>query len=289
VPRTDPAETHDPAFFRIKTIAASDRALHPDALRRMVDRDGLDGVVVRGVITPLEAATLDAAIEAGDPPFPRFEKSGAAGPLGPAWAAGPLIHNVDEGIGRYLSLSLIFRLMLQYLFGTHVGAGLEERIEQTLSALGGGRPAGLPTSPEGTYMPANLRTLTPGTALSVHCGNMFAADASYEHLNGIVNTIDQWSWFFQIANPEGGGELRIYEGDWSPDDAFIPTLHVEPEHDVMAGRRWRTVELEPGDLLIFAGGRIYHRVTEVSGPKSRRTLGGFGTFSDDGTDILYWG
>ncbi|MCO4774009.1 MAG: 2OG-Fe(II) oxygenase [Deltaproteobacteria bacterium] len=285
----DSPQSRDPGAFTLLRVEAADLAEHSGALRQMVEREGLDGLIVRGVITPDEAATLDAAIEAGDPAFPRFEKAGDSGPLGPAWAAGPLIHNVEAGVQRYLSLTAVYRMMLQYLFAKHVGEGLESRIARALTLLGGGRPASIPSAEEGTYMPANLRTLTPETALSVHCGNMFAADPSYQHLNGIVNTIDQWSWYFQIAVPEAGGELRIYEGDWTERDDFIPRLHVEPDEDVMAGRRWMTVDMQPGDLLLFAGGRIYHRVTRVEGGRIRRTLGGFGTFSNDDTRIHFWG
>ena len=35
------------------------------------------------------------------------------------------------------------------------------------------------------------------------------------------------------------------------------------------------VKPEPGDLLLFAGGNVWHRVEKVAGFKSRITLGGF--------------
>ena len=45
---------------------------------------------------------------------------------------------------------------------------------------------------------------------------------------------------------------------------------------------------EPGDLLIFYGGRIWHRVEPILGSKPRITLGGFINFSDDDKKCFYW-
>jgi len=44
----------------------------------------------------------------------------------------------------------------------------------------------------------------------------------------------------------------------------------------------------PGDLLVFDGGRYYHRVSPGAGAHPRRTIGGFLAFAKDGRSLRYW-
>tara|TARA_B110000037_G_C17118308_1_gene504712 strand:+ start:2967 stop:3140 length:174 start_codon:yes stop_codon:yes gene_type:complete len=52
----------------------------------------------------------------------------------------------------------------------------------------------------------------------------------------------------------------------------------------------KTVKIKPkkGDMIIFQGGEIWHRVELVKGKKSRYTIGGFMGFSLDDKEIIYW-
>jgi hypothetical protein len=49
-----------------------------------------------------------------------------------------------------------------------------------------------------------------------------------------------------------------------------------------------TVKPLAGDVLIFSGGPIWHRVEDIKGDTSRITYGGFLNFSKDGKELFYW-
>ena len=41
-------------------------------------------------------------------------------------------------------------------------------------------------------------------------------------------------------------------------------------------------------MVVFGSGRLYHRVEQVRGPRSRVTFGGFLAFDKDRKRIFYW-
>jgi hypothetical protein len=49
------------------------------------------------------------------------------------------------------------------------------------------------------------------------------------------------------------------------------------------------VALEAGDLIVFDGGRHYHRVLPNQGESRRWTIGGFLSLSRAGTESWVWG
>jgi hypothetical protein len=46
--------------------------------------------------------------------------------------------------------------------------------------------------------------------------------------------------------------------------------------------------MNEGDLLVFAGGELWHRVSKVEGSLTRYSLGGFMGFSHDGSRLYVW-
>ena len=132
--------------------------------------------------------------------------------------------------------------------------------------------------------------------LFVHCGNLFQQQSEY-YYNLLANDIDmsdQLSFFFNLQNTEVGGELTIYDMLWkdvtgkaSPDendsviDAKGNTIYLKDVEQF-------TVKPQPGDILVFSGGPIWHRVENIKGDTPRITYGGFVNFSNDGKEIFYW-
>jgi hypothetical protein len=49
-----------------------------------------------------------------------------------------------------------------------------------------------------------------------------------------------------------------------------------------------TVKPLPGDILVFSGGPIWHRVENIKGDTPRITFGGFLNFSKDEKELFYW-
>jgi len=97
-----------------------------------------------------------------------------------------------------------------------------------------------------------------------------------------------------MQNSESGGELTIYDMLW---DNVKSKASPEENNYVIdeAGRdlylkdvRSFSVRPKVGDILIFAGGPIWHRVENIKGTIPRITFGGFLNFSKDGKELFYW-
>lgn len=100
-----------------------------------------------------------------------------------------------------------------------------------------------------------------------------------------------------LQEPEEGGKLRVYNKTWEEAKKYNDrnnTLISEDGKEISLddSSEIEKVELglEAGNLLIFQGGRLWHRVEKVLGNKERVTLGGFLGFGKDETDnnVYLW-
>jgi len=145
--------------------------------------------------------------------------------------------------------------------------------------------------------PGTFRMFYPNRGgLHVHCGNLFQAQSMfyYSLIKNDIDMNDQLSYFVVLQQPEAGGELTIYDMLWdkvkrkeSPenndfviDDSDNP-IYVK---DVLSF----SVRPLPGDILVFAGGPIWHRVEDIKGAIPRITFGGFLNFSKNNEEVYYW-
>ena len=48
------------------------------------------------------------------------------------------------------------------------------------------------------------------------------------------------------------------------------------------------IDPQKGDLILFAGGQIWHRVEQVMGSRERVTIGGFLSFNYEKDAVCYW-
>jgi hypothetical protein len=79
--------------------------------------------------------------------------------------------------------------------------------------------------------------------------------------------------------PEAGGELSILSLRHGEPGA------VAPERSGAASRSYR---IDAGDLVVFDGGRWFHRIETCRGPTPRRTYAGFAGLSRDGAILHAW-
>lgn len=132
--------------------------------------------------------------------------------------------------------------------------------------------------------------------LHVHCGNLFQAQSEYYYslINKNIDKNNQLSYFLVIQQPERGGELTIYDMLWKD----VKSKKTPEENESVIDDNGNTIYLKdvrnfsikplPGDILVFNGGPIWHRVENVGGSIPRITLGGFLNFSNDGKELYYW-
>ncbi|MCC5669184.1 2OG-Fe(II) oxygenase [Nostoc sp. CHAB 5784] len=203
---------------------------------------------------------------------------------------------------EYFAIAAVFRQACRTLFQENLD--FEERVESIFRSLCGGLPVKLPIGPEGqTYTPATIRVLPEGYQIPVHVGNDFRDMPSSNHLRTLIDISDQLSYFIVLSAPEAGGELEVYNVEWTPKKASNSTTTSVSETDyaltqdnyMLEVKSWFQSPQEsvafaprPGDMVLFNGGTYYHRVTPVVGHRPRITIGGFLSFSKEHDGVYYW-
>ncbi len=242
-----------------------------------VHRGDLDGFLVRGLLSPAEAQKFNEALVRAD-----VLHDNVGGRL-----VGTSLLGLDD-LEPYFEAVEETRRLLRDLFAFD----FEGRLRGVLEALGGGRPADLPTDDSGrTYLPATVRVLDgQGGGYRSHTGNEFVeAYRSYDHLRTIARTTDALSYFLLTQVPEGGGELVIYDLTWTETPAELRGQLMSIGRDAALEHCAKAyVDPQPGDLILFNGGRIWHKVADIEGPTPRITVGGFATLSADEASVYYW-
>lgn len=273
----------DPDFFsRMLDIDVSDLPAHPDALRAIYDAK-LHGMIVRNVFPKDAMARVVDRLERKEAPFPqtffpdRFK----------AWFYGRALDGSDPGLGEYLRDAEAFRTCAEHLFRD--GDAFETRIEEVFRMISGGRDVRIPCMPDGRrYTPATIRVLPEGGHIGTHCGNEASTRSAYTHLNTFIDRHDQISYFVTLQAPEGGGELAVYSFQFQDtDESMFDHGHTVVDH-VLHLHQEKRYRPTAGDLIVFDGGRYFHKVDVVQGPRTRWTIGGFLMFGADDGAVYYW-
>jgi hypothetical protein len=131
--------------------------------------------------------------------------------------------------------------------------------------------------------------------LYVHCGNYFQNQSLYYYsLLKDVSRENQLSFFIMLQNTEEGGELTLYNIYWDQveqkDNPQNNEYLLDKENNKVYIKDYEYLKLKPeeGDLLVFSGGRIWHRVEDILGKSDRVTFGGFLNFSTDLKSLYFW-
>ena len=251
---------------------------HPDAIERIY-AGTLDGMSIRGVFTEEEVATGVRRARTHADEFNDYGKQ---------IFFGTAIVGADDDRADYYAAAPIINDRVDELFDVDfVG-----RIGQVLSAVGGGRPASVPSEEgRGDYVPITIRFLPPdGGVMHAHTANEFCnAWGSYEHLRQIARMWNSLSYFVVGQRPDSGGELVLYDLMWDDTPEDVRALPMSEERDGLLERFGKTpVDLQVGDMILFTGGRIWHRVEPVHGERERVTIGGFAALSQDEEQVYFW-
>lgn len=268
-------------------IEVSELSGYPDAIDDIYHRR-LDVLVVRGAFDAEQASRAIAELEGDFARFPwtpqQYPDLKRAQMLVMGMTLTP-VSGFDLDHERYFETARRFRAELARLMGDD----FEEAILARLARMAGGRPVRIPEDERGrAYTPATIRKLPPGFGIPVHCGNFFLGTPGYRQLARQIDLIDQLSYFVTLRAAELGGELEIYtleHGDPATpmlDDQLYDGERIRADHQGLL------IKPNAGDLLLFDGGRYYHRVTPVEGDAARWTLGGFVGLSSDHREVLIW-
>jgi len=176
---------------------------------------------------------------------------------------------------------------------------IEQKFTTLLTALNNSQPARiLSIDEQASYIPFTFRMIVPEkNHINLHADNLFPqfAPEFYEPLKKVADVHNQISFFTVLQKPEAGGELSIYNvaydvaKDFNIEQQSIELengtcLHADNPQELFRQK----LDLDEGDLVLFSGGQLYHRIEEVYGNKMRITLGGFLGYSKINNDIYYW-
>ncbi|MEL6342694.1 MAG: hypothetical protein AAFV53_06150 [Myxococcota bacterium] len=254
-----------------------------DALEAMYRGDG-DGLIIHHAFDPDEMAQMVAHLESSgggyhwdlqevaDPQVVQMRVLGRT--LTPV--AGDRF-DLDE----YATIGEATRTII-----TGQWPGFFGQLERLTQQLSGGRPVRRVQANGRAYGPATIRHLPVGCQIPVHCGLFFMETAGYRELMGALDDTSQLSWFVPMQTPEEGGELVIYDLAWG--DADVP--RIGSMYNPMEIERWPSVRIRPpvGSLLLFDGGRWFHKVSPIGGGRDRWTVGGFLGFTRAMDRLVYW-
>ncbi|MBT3682994.1 MAG: hypothetical protein HOG35_07985 [Candidatus Marinimicrobia bacterium] len=179
------------------------------------------------------------------------------------------------------------------------GFDFESLIQDTFSQLSGGLKVEVPQgmNDKGSYISLTAKIIKPGQgSIPIHCGNVlqYYFDDFYEHLEKSTSVYDQVSYFIMLDPSDSGGELTLYNTLWSETQKIIDNstlenldgekINIEDPNSI--GKQ--QLKLNPGDMIIFSGGQIWHRIEEIRGSKDRITIGGFIAYSKNNEKLYYW-
>ena len=120
----------------------------------------------------------------------------------------------------------------------------------------------------GKAVPTTLRHFYPNKGgLFVHCGYYFQENSpKYYEIVEPMKKEGQLSYFLVLQRPETGGQLTLYDMVWEKVNG--KTNFTDNDH--VLDKKGNRIDLDnvkktyydpkPGSLLVFYGGRIWHRV-----------------------------
>lgn len=258
-------------------IPVDEVSRHSDVIERIYASE-LDGVSIRGVFSTEEVAT---GVERVRGHSEEFHDHGTTIMFGTA-----LVGSASDRSDYFAGAPTINDRIGDLFDADFVG-----RVADVLSALGGNRPAVVPVDDDRSYVPATIRFLPPGRGvMHAHTANEFCnAWGSYDHLRDIAVMWNSLSYFVVGQAPDSGGDLVLYNLMWDDTPEDVLAHPMGPERDAVLAR-FPTVatDLREGDMVLFTGGRIWHRVEPVDGDRERVTIGGFAALSQDDQFVYFW-
>ncbi len=291
----------DPTLYRWKYMDIEELDKLPDAIHDIYIKK-YDGLIIRNVFNAEEVKLMRKHIEAMDTDkmIPTNEGAGHAFPRVFGQVVRP--DSKEEVTTEYLQEYFEECSRLRTTISTLLGIDFIARLEKVMSQIAGGREIEVPKGidGQGRYAATTIRMSHPGKGyINVHSGNYFQQEFEdfYTHLRTEVNVKDQLSYFVTVNPAQIGGELTLFDLIWedgqTKEDAnkdFEVILSDGTFLDTSKNSPLKRMQVKPdaGDLLIFSGGPIWHKVELVEGNEERIVIAGFLSFTKDKKIIKYW-
>lgn len=192
-----------------------------------------------------------------------------------------LVEKVSNRV-KYFQDVAVYRSELNKIFAS----GYEARIKALLRKISGERKVEIASENNQTYAPAQIRFMEPNKGgLIIHKGSQNLHNPPFAYLREITRIFEHLSYFLIIDKPEEGGELIVY--DLPPEEAKKDVDDLI-QNSAFEKCEKRYISPDIGDMVLFHGGTIWHKVADIKGKKSRISIGGFVALSKDDQKIFYW-
>jgi hypothetical protein len=286
-----PADARD--FLPVRRVAVQDSSTLGGALAEI--RAGrLGGVLIEGVLDRAALQTVNDRLDAAGRRFPQVRLPGYDDLAEPPFLYGHSIVGAAPGLEAYHAAVAPTTAALEALFAGLLPGGFEAGLQALLEPLANTAVARAVGASGRPCAPATIRELPAGHQIALHIGNAFLCMPQAADLAAKVQVGAQLSWFLPLRRPEAGGELVVYDLHWDAVSEHYhrstDTVKAQPPINHHLIELLPKVVLDPpaGSVLVFDGGRYFHRVRPVGGGVPRRTLGGFLAWSVDGQTVRYW-
>ncbi len=199
-----------------------------------------------------------------------------------------------------LSFKLYFEEGKRYIddFNQEFEVKIGERLQKIFNYIGNDRPFNfLYLDEKGAFPHSQFRTLYPKVGLfPVHCENCHLStfNSFYDHLDNLVHVKNHKSYFILLNKPQRGGEILLFDIQWEEGQQWRPVDMIQLSNgkviDPIKDKHIKKMLLEvnEGDMVLFSGGNIWHKVTRIMGSKDRITLGGFFSTTKENNHITCW-
>lgn len=200
---------------------------------------------------------------------------------------GYVAHDSGEAMTGYFEKAEEFRKELNALFGFDI----YERFEKIVNQISVDKPVVRAENDDHKpYLGFNVKFMNPDFGgLIEHVGlgfyNLFP---SLKKLESQIDLSGQISYFTILQHPEEGGELILFDLRYGKENKKYNSFADEELLEFVRKRASYKVNPVPGDLLIFNGGQIWHRIAEIKGKKQRVTIANFISYAKDHSKFIYW-
>lgn len=254
------------------TVEAQSIDNYPDGVNQ-ISKGEFDGMLIKQVFTPEEMLNAKHQLK-NSKNFRNLVKYGET-------FGTVLVEKVSNPV-KYFQDVAVYRTELNKIFAT----GYEARIETLLRKISGGRKVEIASENHQTYAPAQIRFMEPNKGgLIIHKGSQNLHHPPFDYLREITRLYEHLSYFLIIDKPEEGGELIVYD---LPAEAVKKDLDDLVNNSAFEKCEKRYISPDIGDMVLFHGGPIWHKVADVKGKNSRISIGGFVALSTDDQKIFYW-
>ena len=294
-----------PHFSFIQVEKEEMPALYPNAIQKLFSKE-FDGFLVKNFLSKseLDLVLTNLKLVLEEKATPLLNRTGDSYPITMPSLSKEL-ENLDAK-GKEEKLAKYYHLVNDYhqLFPSRFGVDLFAKISAFFLLLEPALPITRINEPDrsNNYPFGSFRRLYKEVGgFDLHCGNDLQRqfELFYRELSHQVEIKNQVSYFIVLQQAEEGGELTTYSLPWEegqtkmgpnevgedclklPDGSII-NLHT----DRRVGSE--SVNPQPGDLILFQGGQLWHRVEIVKGNQDRITFGGFLGSSKASEEIILW-